>query len=464
MWLEVLSGEDAGRVLEVDRTLVLGRVRGADMVIRDARASRRHAELTPEDGGLRLRDLGSANGTLVDGEPARERVLRGGEEIRIGAVRIAVLADEPAVTGAPIPEPVRRQPQVEIEGPSWSTIRRLVEVRTRRGRRLTYAALTVAALAVAGVVVLALIGESDEERVAGAISDVGPATVRIETRSAGGRRGLGSGWVLDRRERLIVTAAHVINTGQRYRVRSGAVESPAELYGVAPCEDLAVLRVAGPLAGDGLTLHEVGAARQGETVLALGYPAGADAEPASATRGVVSAPPAAFRDPAPDVPAYPSVIRTDTALDPGFSGGPLVDLDGRLVGINAAARSKDAEGRRLQGANYAIAAERAKAVLDVLSSGDSLGWIGATLGYPRTDELAGSARPPGLFVQGVVPRSAAERAGLRPNDYIVAVNGRVQDGTLSGWCRAAGGSRSGETVALELAVRPGATRTVAVLL
>ena len=76
MWLEVLSGEDAGRVVEVDRTLVLGRVAGSDLVIRDARASRRHAELTPANGELRLRDLDSANGTLVDGQPAHEVALQ----------------------------------------------------------------------------------------------------------------------------------------------------------------------------------------------------------------------------------------------------------------------------------------------------------------------------------------------------------------------------------------------------
>ena len=138
MWLEVLSGEDAGRLQEVDRRLVLGRVQGSDLVIRDARASRRHVELEPVDGGVRLRDLGSANGTLVDGAPASETTLRGGEEIRIGDVRIAVLAHEPAVTGAPIAEPVCARPQVETEGPSWSMIGRLVESRTRRGRRCSF--------------------------------------------------------------------------------------------------------------------------------------------------------------------------------------------------------------------------------------------------------------------------------------------------------------------------------------
>jgi S1-C subfamily serine protease len=464
VWLEVLSGGDAGRVVKVDRPLVLGRVTGAGLVIRDARASRRHAELVPVDGGLRLRDLGSANGTLVDGEPAREVVLRGGEEIRIGAVRIAVLAQEPAVTGAPIADPVRPEPRVEAKGPSWSMMGRLVEARTRRGRRLTYAALAVAALAVAGVIVLALTGalagKSDEERVAELVRDVAPATVRIETRSSGVRSGLGSGWVLDRRDRLVVTAAHVVNTGQRFFVRTGATESEAQVVGVAPCEDLAVLRVSGPLDGNALALDDGGAARQGETVLAFGFPESGGT--ASSTRGVVSAARSPFRDPAPDVPAYPAVIRTDTALDPGFSGGPLVDLDGRLVGINAAARTRAADGRRLQGANYAIDAARARAVLDLLRSGDSLGWIGATLGYPSPRELAERGLPPGLWIQGVVPGSAAARAGLRDGDYVVAVDGRALDGTLSGWCRGAGGLRSGETARLELAGPRGTTHAVAV--
>jgi hypothetical protein len=131
MWLEVLSGEDAGRVVEVDRALVLGRVQGADLVIRDARASRRHAELVPEGDELRLHDLGSVNGTFVGEDPVEEALLQGGEEIRIGGVRIAVLAEEPAVTGAPIAEAVRPGVIVETEGPSWSMIGRLVEARTQ---------------------------------------------------------------------------------------------------------------------------------------------------------------------------------------------------------------------------------------------------------------------------------------------------------------------------------------------
>ncbi len=465
MWLEVLSGAEAGRVVEVDRPLVLGRVQGVDLVIRDARASRRHAELTPAEGALRLRDLGSANGTLVDGEPVREALLHGGEEIRIGAVRIAVLAQEPAVTGAPIAEPVRPEARAQSERPSWSMIGRLVDARARRGRRLTYAALAFAGLAVAAVAALALTGalagRSDEERVADVVRDVAPATLQVEARGkAAAPNGLGSAWVLDRDDGLLVTAAHVVNSGGRFFVRAGARETEGRVVGVAPCEDLAVLRAQGPLGGEALAL---GDADQGESVLAFGFPQSAEpGEPAASTRGVVSAAHTAFGDPGADVPAYADAIRTDTALDPGFSGGPLVDLDGRLVGINAAARTVGADDRPLQGANYAVTARRARPVLEVLRGGSSIASIGVNFGYPAPGLLEARGLPPGLWVRGTLPGSGAARAGLDDGDLIVAVNGRPLDRTLSGWCAATQGIASGETAALELGLAGGGTRTVQV--
>jgi serine protease Do len=454
VWLEVLSGEDAGRVVEVDRPLLLGRVHGADLVIRDTRAPHRHAELAPEGDGLRLRDLGSANGTLVDGEPAHDALVHPGQEIRIGAVRIAVLRSEPAVTGAPIAEPVRPGVQVETEGPSWSVIGRIVDARTRRGRRLTYAALAVAAAAVMAVAVLALGGKSEEERVAETVRDVAPATVRIEARNGGVRSGLGSGWVLDRDDGMLVTAAHVVNRGQRFFVG----DDEAKPVGVAPCEDLAMLRVAGGLDAEPLRLGDAG---QGETVLAFGFPETAeDGEPASSTRGVVSAAHTAFREPGADVPAYADAIRTDTALDPGFSGGPLVDLDGRVVGINAAARTRGTDDRPLQSANYAVAADRARPVLDALRRGRSSAWFGALFGYPPARDLAERPLPPGLWIQGVVPGSGAARAGLRDGDYVVTLNGRPVGATLSGWCGAAAGVGSGEVAQIGLASPGDQPRTV----
>jgi S1-C subfamily serine protease len=459
MWLEVLSGEDAGRVVEVDRPLVLGRVSGSDVVIRDARASRRHLELKPDDGGLRLRDLNSANGTLVDGQPARELDLRGGEEIRIGGVRIAVLADEPPATGAQVAEPAATPPPREPERPSWSVVGRLVEARTRHGRRMTYAALAVAAAAVAAIVVLAIGREASfEDRAARVVRNVAPSTVRIEARSgAGARAGLGTAWVLDRDEGLVVTAAHVVNAGERFF----AGPDEARIVGVDPCADLAVLSVPATAAGTELSLDDVAPARQGDTVIAFGFPEGAGGgEPPSSTRGVISAGSTDYSDPAPDVPAYSGAIRTDTALDPGFSGGPLVDLDGRLVGINAAVGGTD-DGRTLLAANYAVNAERAAVVLEELRAGRSLAWIGASFGYPTTAELADRGLPPGLWIRGIVPGSAASRAGLRDGDYVVAVDGRPQDGTMSGWCATAAGLRGGGTAELEL-IRAGERRTATV--
>src|SRR3954466_498384 len=113
MWLEVVSGENAGRVVRVTGTseapFVLGRVQGSDLVIRDSRASRRHVALAPTaDGTLRLEDLGSANGRWVDGTRVEEAVLHGGETLEIAGVRLAVHAHAPG--GRRPPRPPRATP------------------------------------------------------------------------------------------------------------------------------------------------------------------------------------------------------------------------------------------------------------------------------------------------------------------------------------------------------------------
>ena len=110
MWLRVLSGADAGRTVELPeagRPFILGRVQGCDLVLRDERASRQHAELRVEPGGgLRIVDLGSANGTFVDGRRVEEALLAGGEELVVGGVEIAVLARRPASEGGEAPPPI----------------------------------------------------------------------------------------------------------------------------------------------------------------------------------------------------------------------------------------------------------------------------------------------------------------------------------------------------------------------
>jgi len=452
VWLKVLSGTDAGRVVEAaptrDDPFVLGRVQGCDLVVRDERASRRHAELWAEpDGSLRLRDLGSANGTYVDDRRVQEAVLLGGERIRIAGVDIGVEAEPPGE------EPAVAAPN--RGGASWSQVGRLVEDRTRWARRATFVALGAAGLALAAVVVLLVAGGSgsrEDATVPEVVRRLTPSTVLVEAIRDGRRSGTGTGWVLDAERGLIVTAAHVVNAGERYRVGRDGQARPAELVANAPCEDLTVLRVDGVTGlRSAATSSSVGL-EQGETVVALGYAAGAaPTDNPTSTRGVVSVARTAFRDPAPDVPRYPRAIQTDTALNPGNSGGPLVDLAGRVVGINAAARTVGADGRALEGQNFAIAMERARGVLADLRRGRSLGWTGATFGFPTVAELRERRLPPGLYLTGDVPGTPAARAGLGGRGSLLAgIDGRPVRATLASYCEAIAGRKSGERVRLTL--------------
>ena len=441
MWLEVRSGDDAGSVVEIpdvkDRPFVLGRVQGADYVVRDERASRRHLQLVPlGDGRLHLKDLGSANGTFIEGERIHERVLLGGEEIRIGDVLLRVRKEPPE---APAPSP-----RVATE----SMVRRMVDQRDRRTRVGVLAALALGAVAV--VVAIAVFAGGDDP-VPEVVRALEPSTVRVEAGEGGG----GSGWVLDAAEGLVVTNAHVVNAGDSYRVAG----RPAELVGVAPCEDLAVLRVEGV---DGLRSAPLGPRpEQGATVVAMGYPAaGAAAAGPSSTSGVVSVASTTFEDPAPDVPAYPDVIQMDTALNPGNSGGPLADVEGRVVGVNSAARTTGSDDRPLQGINFAIAIEHARPVLDRLRRGESPGWFGARFGYPTVEELTERGLPPGLSIVGVQPGSAADEAGLRPGDHLAGVDGAQVRETLASYCAAI--AQAGDQATLTVVEPAGGGRDVVV--
>jgi putative serine protease PepD len=316
----------------------------------------------------------------------------------------------------------------------------------------------VVALVAVAVLLLTSGSGGDEDRVPAVVRAVSPSTVLVEARRGSQQTATGSGWVLDGREGLVVTAGHVVNAGERFRV--GGKE--AAVVAAAPCEDLALLRVA---SADGLTAASLGrgsSVEQGETVVALGYAANAaPGDAVTSTRGVVSATSTAFRDPAPDVPAYQDAIQTDTALNPGNSGGPLVDLDGRVIGVNAAARTTGSDGRALEGQNFAIGIDRARGVLRELRRGKSLAWTGATFGYPTTAELVERKLPAGLYVTGAVPGTPAAKASIAGRgEVLVGVDGRRVGTTLQSYCEAMAGHASGSRVRLTLARPGGKTRDV----
>jgi S1-C subfamily serine protease len=458
MWLTIRSGNDRGRVICVsgDR-IVLGRDDSCDFVVDDTQVSRHHLSLEPlADGRVELLDLGSSNGTFVNGSRIESAVLEGGEQIQLGDTVLVSSRDEPVAEAG----------GTEIGSLASATQtpsavhRRLVQ---RSLRRVTVLAIAAIATAVSAALLFATgvlpPGGDDRNAVQRVVQQVAPSTVFVEARRDGRRVGSGTGWVLDATEGLVVTNAHVVNGGTSLLVGIDQDIAGATTVGVAPCEDLAVLRVRGLAGLESLPLGDQASLEQGQTVVAVGYPANASAEASlTSTTGVVSVVRTAYREPALDVPRYPNVVQTDAAINPGNSGGPLVDLDARLVGVNSAGRTLSPDGRVIQGQSYAIGVDQVKQVVSVLRTGRSIGWSGLGFGYSSGREAPRGHAQAGLLALSAMPGTSAHRAGLgEGGDVIVAVNGLPVGNSLASYCDAVSGARSGDRVTFNV-VRPGASR------
>ena len=472
--LTIVTGDQAGRTIEVgDSELVIGRGVSTDVTLRDANVSRRHAELRRGDGVLELRDLGSANGTFVNGERVEAATLHGGEQLQVGDTVLQVQGSgEDALAtrhGLQRPEAVARPSDSAVVRAlrnsavlrslrADSAIQRLVIApELKRTRYLTLAALAVAMVAVLGLAGVLLLGRSGG--VQDAVAKAEPSTVLVVPEREGQPNGNGSGWVYDARRGLIVTNAHVVNDGETFKVSAGNRLVPARVVGVAPCEDLAVLRVAETAGLESIRLGSQSALALGDSVVAVGFPQSASASAdLTSTAGVVSVVKTTYSEAALDIPAYSNVVQTDAAINPGNSGGPLVDMKGRLVGVNSAGRTISQSGRAIQGQSFAIGVDRVKQVVPALASGRSLAWLGADFRYPSEDQLVQRGLPSGIYLDGAVAGSPAARAGLGADaSLLTAVNGRPTANTLAGWCAATRGLKSGDTVTLDL-VPPGARR------
>ncbi len=266
---------------------------------------------------------------------------------------------------------------------------------------------------------------------------------------------LGSGVIVGS-DGIIVTNNHVVEAGEEFRVvLNDRREFQAELVMKDPRTDLAVLRID----PKGQTLPSLSYAdtrnvQIGDLVLAIGNPFGVGQ---TVTSGIVSA--LARTDVgASDIGSF---IQTDASINPGNSGGALVDMEGRLVGVNSMIFSK---GGGSNGIGFAIPAEMVKRVVDAAVHGGSLvrPWLGAkgtTIDGTKAAAL-GLDRPRGVLISAVYAGGPADKAGLREGDVVLTVDGReVFDDR--GMKFIAATKAEGETVSLSV-LRGGKVRDVSV--
>jgi S1-C subfamily serine protease len=259
--------------------------------------------------------------------------------------------------------------------------------------------------------------------VTAAVEKASPSVVNIEVRqqvNQGGRvaetGGSGSGFILSR-DGFILTNSHVVHGASAIRVAlDDGREYPAELIGDDPDTDLAVIRIDAP----GLVQAELGESaglKPGQLVIAIGNPLGFQT---TVTTGVVSALGRSLR--AQTGRLIDNVIQTDAALNPGNSGGPLVDSRGRVVGVNTAII------RPAQGICFATAIDTAKFVAGWLIKEGKfrravIGVAGQDVPlHRRVVRFYSLPVETGVLVVDVEKDSPGEKAELRSGDLIVAYN------------------------------------------
>jgi putative serine protease PepD len=308
---------------------------------------------------------------------------------------------------------------------------------------------------------------------------VRPSVVVITSTSSGRfgqSEGSGSGVIIDD-QGFILTNYHVVSGADDIEVTlDDGSTLAATLVGSDPGNDLAVIRVDSP--SDGLTVARLGDSDEllvGDAVFAIGNPFGLEA---TFTQGIVSA---VERTYSPGTGTRPlrNMIQTDAAVNPGNSGGPLVNCYGEVVGINSLLENPTGQGVNV-GIAFAVSINTAKNSLDDLKAGNTIShpWLGIA-GRELTPALAkdlGLSTDHGVYVITVAQNSPADRAGLRPavqsedalpndsdlppgGDVILAVDGTdVNDvDELAGYLDSQ--KRAGDTVTLDV-LRDGQQTTV----
>jgi serine protease Do len=226
-------------------------------------------------------------------------------------------------------------------------------------------------------------------------------------------RGVGSGFIISP-DGFVLTNAHVVEGADDvYVTLTDKREYKAKLIGVDKRTDVAIVKIEGNNLPR-LTIGDPNKLRVGEWVIAIGSPFGLDN---TVTAGIISAK-------ARDTGEYLPLIQTDVAVNPGNSGGPLINLRGEVVGINSQIYSRSGG---YMGISFAVPIDEAMRVAEQLRSTGRVtrGRIGVQIGEVTKDvaESLGLARAQGALIQRVEPGGPAEKGGLEAGDIILKFNG-----------------------------------------
>ncbi len=271
-----------------------------------------------------------------------------------------------------------------------------------------------------------------EAQVEAVYAQAAPAVVNITTRSIAydifmqpiPQEGTGSGFLYDDRGH-IVTNYHVVENAESVVVTLADGRSfPAEIVGVDPSSDLAVIRIPAEDLPAPLPLADSSQLRVGQFVIAIGSPFG---QVGTMTLGVISALERVIQS--PDGRFIGEAIQTDAAINPGNSGGPLLDLQGRVIGVNSQIISPS---QASAGIGFAVSSNTVRRVVPHLIAEGRYPhpWLGVQV-LSLTPEWVQALRQvgmevpveKGLLVLSVVQGGPADRAGIRGGSQVVRIGG-----------------------------------------
>jgi serine protease Do len=252
-------------------------------------------------------------------------------------------------------------------------------------------------------------------------------------------QGMGSGVIVSS-DGYVLTNNHVVSDAQTIKVvLHDRREFDAEVVGTDPKSDVAVIRLKNPPTDlKPITVGDSSQLRLGDVVLAIGNPFGVGQ---TVTMGIVSAKGRADVG----ITDYEDFIQTDAAINPGNSGGALVNMEGKLVGINTAILSRSGG---YQGIGFAIPTNMATPIMESLKRYGKVtrGWLGVSI-QDIDQDLSQTMKLPvqrGILLADVQPGSPAAKSGLRRGDAIVKVDGNSVEssGQFRNAIAAAGANRS----------------------